>query len=421
MPFATTAVLSASGASLNVADFYFASLALCYFVFHFDGKIRRLFLVPIALAVYAIITALFYPTIFRGMFVIPVSLSDGVRLSTLFSTSLVPLEHSSANISQTFYLIISVVYIMFFATIARKSPHKIHKMLVIAGVTNIILSCLALALGPFFLDPLLTGDNKVKLGASASGFARLVGSFPEASRYADFSAAMGAYFLGYYYQTGKRWFLASGMITLIFCLLSVSSTGFVAIAAFGLFTILKGTSGRKVNKKIYASVGLVVTGALLFLAAKPDLVLGVLEAALFSKADSVSGYERGAWAYYGIKAFWDSYGLGVGAGSVRSNGLLLVLLSNIGLIGTLLFATILIRALRNYSTTPYQAALNYGIVAILAARMVSIDVLTCGVLFCALIGAKYPLEAKQFRHKKSYNPGPFRMSAESTHGELKTS
>ncbi|RMH38543.1 MAG: hypothetical protein D6688_14900 [Alphaproteobacteria bacterium] len=59
---------------------------------------------------------------------------------------------------------------------------------------------------------------------------------------------------------------------------------------------------------------------------------------VLSKPQSLSGLERKAWALSGFRTFVETFGLGAGLGSIRSNGLVPVLLGSVGLPGTLLFA-----------------------------------------------------------------------------------
>ena len=59
------------------------------------------------------------------------------------------------------------------------------------------------------------------------------------------------------------------------------------------------------------------------------------QATVLSKMQSSSGVERNSWNQQAWSNFRDSYGLGVGLGSARASGFALVLLSNVGLAGTL--------------------------------------------------------------------------------------
>ena len=62
---------------------------------------------------------------------------------------------------------------------------------------------------------------------------------------------------------------------------------------------------------------------------------GVISRLILEKSDSKSGVERLAWAMGGLEALRDSWGLGVGMGSIRGNGLVFVALGSVGIAGTL--------------------------------------------------------------------------------------
>jgi hypothetical protein len=77
-----------------------------------------------------------------------------------------------------------------------------------------------------------------------------------------------------------------------------------------------------------------------------NLKTGILDQLIFDKMDSQSGIERSFWNLTAWNSFLDSYGLGIGFGSTRASSFLLVLLSNTGLAGTILYFLFILKATR---------------------------------------------------------------------------
>jgi len=77
---------------------------------------------------------------------------------------------------------------------------------------------------------------------------------------------------------------------------------------------------------------------------------------------------------------------------VRSNGLVFVLLSNVGLLGTVMFLMMLWRAYRGPADTPIMLGLTVALVSITASRMISQTTIAPGIMFAMLIGARTSLD-----------------------------
>ncbi len=149
----------------------------------------------------------------------------------------------------------------------------------------------------------------------------------------------------------------------------------------------------------------------LVLATLPELsasVAGFFDEMLFSKADSQSGQERAEWNAVAYKTFLDTFGFGAGLGGARASSFLLVLLSNIGVLGAFLFALFIWSVLSlkppigssqlNECGAVIRAA-KIGILAVLATASISGTVYDLGLMIYILAGATtalatpYPLRA----------------------------
>jgi hypothetical protein len=64
--------------------------------------------------------------------------------------------------------------------------------------------------------------------------------------------------------------------------------------------------------------------------------------AIFEKAGSASGQERGYWNYISLKSFADTLGLGVGIGSSRASSWLVAVISQLGAVGCIMLALLVL-------------------------------------------------------------------------------
>ena len=137
----------------------------------------------------------------------------------------------------------------------------------------------------------------------------------------------------------------TSLALLIMLLLTTSSTAYVSIAGYALvlllrmtFTPLRLPLSKKIILGLIASIG---GGALLtlevFVPAMSRLMLDILQQMTFGKLHSLSGVQRSFWAHKAWQAFWASNWVGVGAGSLRSSGLLSAIAGSMGLVGLVTF------------------------------------------------------------------------------------
>ena len=119
-------------------------------------------------------------------------------------------------------------------------------------------------------------------------------------------------------------------------------------------------------------------------------VVRFVESTLVNKLESPSGIERSSWNAHAWANFLDTYGLGVGLGGARASSFILVLLSNIGVVGTLLFAGFVVEVLRPkpaLQRSPTSEAARHAVVASLIAAAISCPVYDMGLCFYAFCAA----------------------------------
>jgi hypothetical protein len=139
---------------------------------------------------------------------------------------------------------------------------------------------------------------------------------------------------------------------------------------------------------------------------------------LFSKADSQSGVERGEWNAAAYKTFLDTYGIGAGLGSARASSFILVLLSNVGVFGALLFAlfitsVFLIRDSGDGMFEPERygviRAAKMGVLAVIMTASISATVYDLGLMIYLLSGAMTALALPSRYPTREHLPQSFSL------------
>lgn len=352
-------------------------------------------------AAYAAFSAVVLVRLFSGQFeVFTLARSvQGVRINPFFPSVPVPLRPGSSNISQGFYILLSfLVFLTFKDSLRRRGIAWGDRALVIAGTVNIVLALMDMAR----LDPILaqvrTAAYALANEQTMAGFARVIGGYSEPSAFGAASAAFFAYFTAAFIGRRRGRDLALGAGNGLCTIASLSATGLFAMGVAGLLIILTALPSMLRPQQRLIVIGsivgicLFVSGICLLLAFTPlpDLATSLFERIFVAKADSSSGLERKAWALSGLAAFRETWGLGAGAGSLRANGLVPVVLGSVGLPGALALAAFLWlavgRSWRGAEAGTFQAA-RAGVVAVLAGASLSGTSPDPGLLmitFCAI-------------------------------------
>ena len=270
----------------------------------------------------------------------------------------VPLGPSSGNITQTVYAIGSFAIAIGTSVLARKPGAYATILTGLLWVTGLDIAFAVLDLVTaathtgFILDLIHTGAYAFLTSDEANGMKRIAGSFSEASAFATFSLELLAVNLSLFVSRVRTRLTAFySAVLAVFLFLSTSSTAYVGLAifaaAFGAYAfgrlVLSGNA-RPLRLLAIAAAGglLLVCVAYLFV---PSLVLSVwnlLDVSLFQKADSESAQERGELNTQAMRIFSDTYGLGAGVGSTRTSNYILLLASNLGAVGLVLFALLIL-------------------------------------------------------------------------------
>ena len=295
----------------------------------------------ILLIIYVVISAVINVRIFQGEIDV-FSLNRSVDRSGKGAIGMLTRLHPGAsNISQTFYMLLSSSF--FFAVllvIRRYGITWIHRALVVTVVVHLVLSVLDALELDGVLSLVRTANYALLTHHEVHGFARVIGGFSEPSGYGCFSSALLGYFVLHTFIS-RSWLSGFLAQALGFCvLLSFSSSAYFGaffVVLFLLIVIAQRTIVGAGIPRCFVYLGWIagVLGIVFFMLNSAQ-VEHILDSLIFNKASSASGQERGLWAEYGFRTFLDTYGLGAGVGSIRSNGWLAVYLGSVGIPGFLL-------------------------------------------------------------------------------------
>lgn len=302
---------------------------------------------------------------------------------------LTPLAPHAGNITQSFYLIVSVFLCLSVATLTRRDRRFPHVVLWAATASQALFAVADMA-GLGVLDHFRTATYAIAPNQSFAGFTRLIGGATEPSFFGGVSVCLCAWHLWRHWLIGGVSHILAGSFMAIFALASLSST---AIAILACVAAIHGLARLAGSRSIGAFSGaFVMAAAGLTLASWLALgpfapVLQTAGDALFlEKLASESGVERSAWAQQALTNLNDTFGLGAGLGASRANGWGAAVLGQTGVPGALLAAAFLIAAFAR-RLPPDAAALRAAALTLLAAATLSASRVDLGPLFFVLAGS----------------------------------
>ncbi len=407
IPFGSAAVvnLPALGGASVVGAAFIAAMLVCEriaaFVLRAEWVVyyRRTFTNSLYIYTigYFIFSATILPFVF-GSDILVFSLDrskTGISIDDRMLSTVVPLEFGTSNIVQLCYFLLSM-FLFKYLTITKTffTPQILHSGFVLAGTINVLLGGLDLLELNSFLVHLRTANYAILDFHQINGIPRVIGGFPEASAFGSFSTIMAAYFCIYCRRSSgkKEYFLY--LLNLVFAVLSFSSTAYLGLFVLLLIntyqgsrqTFITGTEIQKTVGLLKCIVYFLCIPPLMYLALKVPEIADLLDKLIFNKAESNSAFERGLWATYGFKAFMESYGLGVGIGSLRGNGWFSVYLGSVGLLGTFALLLFYVRCMRNavalHFRAPYKIMHNgEGMESGMAEKIIY---MTCGATLLVL-------------------------------------
>jgi hypothetical protein len=354
LPFGSTSVLtltSLGGSSPLVYTFCAATLLLAVAArrrFWNDvgtvlGQIQATWIV-MGLMIYVVVGAVLFPRLFAGQTsaFVPSRVRQGV-----FE---VPLEPVSGNISQTAYFVLGgLTFLALCVQLARSGRlDEVRRAFFLWCTVHTAFGIFdlmgKLAGAGDILAPIRTANYVMLTEASESGFARITGSYSEASAFGGVSLACLAFSYTYWRRTQSRAALGLALTLVLLLILSTSSTAYVGLAILsvpvGLSVGRSLVRGKLSREEIMLLVAFML-GASAIIAVSLydpsffDPFVHLIENTVINKSRSGSGQERAYWNYKSLQSFLDTGGFGIGFGSSRASSWPVAVLSQLGLIGAL--------------------------------------------------------------------------------------
>jgi hypothetical protein len=347
-----------------------------------------------------------------GAILFPRLLADSMQIlvvdrESVYQTAMkVWLRPVSGNITQAGYAVGNVL--TFFAARALLA-HKARldsfrdAMLLLAALncTAAVVNLAEYHLGlPSILEYVRTGYKSFgAYEAAGTGLVRIHATFPETSMFSAFTLPLFAFTFSLWLSGVRPAYsgsVAAG--SMVFLLISTSGTAYVGLALYLCclgFTIMRRgrTASKHLNKLSLIGLIAITAGVAAFVFEFEGIkrVEKVFQATVLNKMDSESGADRSMWNRQAWSNFLDSYGLGIGLGSARASSFPLVLLSNLGVIGTFAYGAFLKHVLAGApadpSIEPLQRAARQAVLAALISASVSGTVFELGVMFYVLAAA----------------------------------
>jgi hypothetical protein len=323
----------------------------------------------------ALVTAV-GPTVFRGMGVVASDIGLDQQAGRL-----TPLEYSTSNAAQLIYLAVVVTIL------AMNTSDGIRERHVMTGLVVGSLTALSSMVIPSW--PHQFFDNRGD-GFYSIETIRVRGQFAEPSHLGAFALVCCIFFVTRLVgaRTLRQGLVSGAWAAVSALLLSVSATG-TALIGLPIAVVVAGTlliarwvrSGKHLNPLVVMVVAFspVVVAAVAF-RYWTDVVDAIVQ-----KTGSSSYSTRTFVDANALHVLVDSWFLGVGAGSNRGSSLLLMILSQVGVIGTLLFLLLMWRAVRKGYAHSTSVAAASGLVAFLCAAFVSLADLVSPIMWLLVI------------------------------------
>jgi hypothetical protein len=317
--------------------------------------------------VYAAISAYVMPRLFQGLtLTVPVRAARG----HYDPAQLLP---TTSNLTQSVYFFADCICFLMLSglgrsEVGRRSMQRAALMCVVLNLFFVLMDLVTYATNTAELMSYIRNSTYQVLNLDeVSGFKRIIGSFVEASSF-------GYWTLGYFAFATSLWLsgiaprITSCLSLLSFFALvfSTSSTAYVGLAGYLLVEFLLIAFrflSRPINPQMMIFVVFlpIIFGiAALFICLNDQLysnVADLLNTLVFNKMSTSSGIQRSSWNAQGIQNFLDTFGFGVGNGSARASSFPIAVISNLGIVGTMLYAMFLLSIWFNSKETSQPLSL----------------------------------------------------------------
>jgi len=329
---------------------------------------------------YSIFSAVFFPRIFEGLYVL--SPSGGIDDEIASPT---PLSFSKGNVAQSLYLALNVVTLFAVATIRSEIfGRSLLKWWLISGVVAAAFSVyqkLSFQFGIYYPSDLIFSNQGYSIGndQAEAGVNRVNAVFTEPSTAGNYFGCLFAFCL--FQLVGRwNWMRFTQSVLFAYCTyLTASSIGYLEmIFALGLVGVSSAIGNR-----------LIVVGAALGATAVAGVLLAgeLIRSLTLDKVETLSFLNRTTADLMSLQLLLETSFMGAGLGSNRPSSFITYLLSNVGIAGFLLFGLLVWTIARSAKATGElrtQQALLFSLLTLLAGKVLGIPDLNSPSLWSLL-------------------------------------
>jgi hypothetical protein len=352
----------------------------------------------IAFWAWSFASAFVMPYVFAG---VPVFEPPRAGFDSPF-VDLTPLHWTISNFAQAAYLTLNVATILyaFFVVRTRRQLESLFRGFALSASIAVaagLLQRLTISLGWPFPYELFNNNPGYSQGFDQQlvGFRRISSTFPEPSFAGSFLSGIASGLLAGFLsgQRGWRWLFGLLVVTAVL-LDTTATTGYVAIVGMTcvLFVYFSPFRGPKRVRRLLARRWIVVGSAvsalaacvLLFVSGFNEIFLNVTT----EKAEGLSFAFRADLDLAAITVFRNTYGIGAGLGSNRPSSLVMTFLSSVGIVGTILFATLLYRIVKAFPGKSAPSTLHmtfWSLAGLLLAQTIAIPDMNRPVLWTLMM------------------------------------
>ncbi|HOO81577.1 MAG TPA: hypothetical protein PK513_03645 [Alphaproteobacteria bacterium] len=347
----------------------------------------------------SLIGAMFLPRLFNGQ----------IFTFSLNTAELEPVRPQGTNYTQTAYLTMSVFMAASVCILLQKKHEFLDALLkaIFAGGYAIIatglIDIIANLLGKADMLKIFYTANYGYSAGSILGTRRVLGLTPEPAAFGGLAMTMASLLLFlrpvYAEKMRRFWVPLLGWSCMAMGFLSTSSTAYASLfLMLGLYLFYNvdavSEEGKILHKSITKKMLNIVFLAVCFLLAVllSGNFVDLINTLLIEKTGTSSYIERSSWTAAGLNAFIESYGLGVGIGSVRTSNFFANILASTGLPGALFFSLFLISLYlrhapkRNSREEAVIKAIKFALLPMFAAKFLAGTTPDFGVLQGILFG-----------------------------------
>ncbi|HEX4768313.1 MAG TPA: hypothetical protein VH414_18760 [Lichenihabitans sp.] len=306
--------------------------------------------VVVALAVYACASALIMPRLFAGQTNVFVTSRD-------IGVVEVALTPGNGNLTQTCYFLLgSMTFLAVIGFVGAEGRFSVLRRAFLTwaavdaagGLIDIVGKTIGAG---DLLAPVRTASYALLTDVEHEGFSRIAGAYSEASAFAIGSLPALAFALTDWRRTGSRFSGGLAAILLALLVLSTSSTAYAGLTVLGIVLVVQMARslavGRVRTKDALILIGgaaavTVVVGLMVWDPHTLDAATNLFQGTVVDKLQSESGRERSHWNERSLVSFMDTNGIGVGFGSSRASNWLVAVVSQLGLVGSLLQVILLL-------------------------------------------------------------------------------